>query len=70
MGRVKGSREGAGNRRERKRLSENPYPAWQAQKRVGGGGGRKARKREKGKAEPTIRAGVFVFHLPFSELIR
>ena len=35
-----------------------------------GGGGRKARKRGKGKRAPAIRAVVFVFRPPFSQLIR
>ena len=34
-----------------------------------GGGGRKARKPEKGKGALAIRAGIFVFCSPFSELI-
>ena len=36
----------------------------------GGGGGRKARERGREKGASAIRAGVFVFHPPFSELIR
>ena len=51
----------------------NNYPAWRVQKGEGegeGGGEGKARKRGKGKREPAIRAGVFVFRPPFSELIR
>ena len=39
-------------------------------KKGGGGGGRKARNRGKGKGAPAIRAGIFVFLPPFSELIR
>jgi len=35
-----------------------------------GGGGRKVRKQGKGKGAPAIRAGVFAFCPPFSELIR
>ena len=35
-----------------------------------GGGGRKARKQGIGKAAPAIRASVFVFNPPFSQLIR
>ena len=34
-----------------------------------GGRGRKVRKRGKGKGAPAIRAGVFVFRPPFSQLI-
>ena len=37
--------------------------------RGGEGSGRKLPKRGKGKGAPAIRAGVFVFHPPFSELI-
>ena len=48
--------------------------AWQAQKGEGEGegegGGGNARKRGKGKGAPAIRAGVFVFRPPFSQLIR
>ena len=47
----------------------NLLPAWQAQKGGWRGGGRKARKRGKGKGAPAIRAGVFVFRPPFSELM-
>ena len=46
------------------------WPAWQAQKGEAEGGERKARKRIKGKGAPAIRAGVSVFHPPFSDLIR
>ena len=35
-------------------------PAWQAQKGKGEKEGKKARKREKGKGAPAVRAGVFV----------
>ena len=34
------------------------------------GGGRKARKQGIGKAAPAIRASVFVFNPPFSQLIK
>ena len=34
------------------------------------GGGRKARKQGIGKAAPAIRASVFVFNPPFSQLMR
>ena len=44
--------------------------ARQAQKGEGVGRERKARKRRKGKGAPALRAGVFVFRPPFSELIR
>ena len=39
-------------------------------KRGGGGGREKSVKEGKGKGVPAIRASVFVFHPPFSELIR
>ena len=46
------------------------WPAWQTQKGERKGRGRKEQKRRKGKGAPAIRAGVFVFHPPFSKLIR
>ena len=46
------------------------WPAWQAQKGKGDGEERQVRKRRKGKGAPAIRAEVFVYRPPFSQLIR
>ena len=47
-----------------------PRFSLRGRRKKGEGRGRKLRKRGKGKGAPAIRAGVFVFHPTFSELIR